>query len=869
MPRASSRLTAWLLRALFGRARAEAILGDVSEEFMRRRADGHAPLWAWGWRERRALGYMSAESFAAMPPAIRSLGHVFRDALRSLRGATATNGFIILILALGISAATVTFSVVDTVVLRRLPFPTSDALVVLRLAKSGGSVFSTDEYLAWRDASGAFAGLGAYTAGSIELPAASGGGTIVSASVTATLFHTLQVHPVAGQLLSPDDEAPGRDAVAVISYGLASRLFGSAAAAVGQPLATSSKTLTVVGVMPRGFTYPLDLSMPVEIWTPLDVTSERYQTRGGFARYFQLVGRLEPGSSPERVESVLDAASGPLRDAHPGSADNWPPRVMPLYDSLVGDVRGWMLLVLSAVGLVMLVACANVANLLLARATLRAREMSVRASLGAGRRRLVAGLMVESVLLSIAAGAVGVLVATWGIGAAKLALPSGIARAYDIALDGRVLGTALFASLLTGLVFGAVPAWQASRTDLIALLKDSGSTTAGGRRGWRSAFVVFEVAFVGVLLVATTLVVTSFVNVTRADIGFARDRLIATDPVRLTGSIEESIDVLRQVPGVAAVSAMSGGSPPLIGRGFGGGSAQTRLDRPDLGPNAPFLPAEVRRVSDSYFATVGISIAHGTGFGDAADGSILIDDIAARKLFPGREAVGATVRVAGEPHLVAGVVSNVHLDGPEAESGPQVYMPLFRRGSTGPNPQVGGSAQFVIKTSASAASVVPAIQAALGRLTPPRPGRPSRVMILDEAFRRITSDRRFNAGLMGLCGALALFIGLAGVYGVMASIVAQQTREIGVRVALGATAAQIRRDVVVRATKYLAAGLLIGLPAARFVSRAFGTLYYGVTPDSLFIYLLVAAVLVAAGLLAAALPARRAARIDPIVALRE
>jgi predicted permease len=464
------------------------------------------------------------------------------------------------------------------------------------------------------------------------------------------------------------------------------------------------------------------------------------------------------------------------------------------------------------------------------------------------------------------------------VGVAKAALPEGIARAGSIALDLRVLGAALAAAVVTGLVFGAVPAWQASRADLVVLLRDGGPTTAGGRRHWRTTFVVFEVAFVSVLLVATTLVVASFVNVTRADIGFARERLIAIDSVPVS-SVEDAIRTLEQTPGIASVAAIGSGSPPLVNRAFGGGSAEAPLRRADAGTASHAVPAELRRVSDGYFRTAGIPLLRGSGFDRAiAAQPVILDEIAARRLFPDRDPLGAAL-ILGNPRpdratagdlTVVGIVANVRIDGPEATSGAEVYLPLVRReGSTTPAPDVNGTS-FLLRTSAPASAVVPAVEAALARLAPAAASRrPVRVMVIEDAFRAITADRRFNAGLMGIFGALALVIGLAGIYGVLSSLVAQRRREIGVRVALGATSSRIRHDVIVEGGRYIGAGLAIGLPAAWLVTRALGSLYFGVAPTDVSVYAVVAALIAAAGVLAALLPAHRAARVDPIVALKD
>jgi predicted permease len=509
------------------------------------------------------------------------------------------------------------------------------------------------------------------------------------------------------------------------------------------------------------------------------------------------------------------------------------------------------------------VASVNVANLLLTRSTSRARQLAIRASLGASRRQLVATLVVESLLLSLSATALGVLVATWGVGAAKAALPAGIARAAGIALDLRVLVAAAAAAVATGLVFGAVPAWQASRTDVVSLLKDTSATVASGRRMWRSVFLVLEVAFVGVLLVATTMIVASFVHITRAELGFERSHLISVSAFGYRGNVDDLADPLRSLPGVVSVAVVAAGSPPLIAAGFGGGSSTTTLQRSDAPEGTEPLMAEMRRVSPEYFQTAGMPFMKGQAFGYAEAGApraIVIDDVAARALFGDQNPVGATVRGRGPQDVftVTGVVAHVRLNGPERASGPQAYYALAPRS---------GSPQLLLRTSPPLATILPAVQATLAHALPSGTP-PAEVHALEDAFRRITADRRFNAGLMSIFGALALFIGAAGIYGVMASVVAQQTREIGVRVALGASAARIRRDVVAQAGRYLGAGLGLGLPAAWWTSRMFTSLLFDVRPTDPAVYAIVAALLVGVGVLAALVPARRAARVDPLIALK-
>jgi putative ABC transport system permease protein len=819
------------------------------------------------WVEQQAIGYAFASAFSNAPRSGRALRYIIRDSWRGLRSAPGATAFILLILTLGIAASTVTFSVVDTVVLRQLPFERSEELVRLsgRSPREAYAMVAPQEFLAWRDATDAFTGVAAVSWGGVAVPVGGDVEDVRWARATPNLFEVLGVHPLIGAAFSSEAERAGADRVALIGFGIWQRRFAGDPGAVGQMLQIGDDRVRIVGVMPAGFSYPIGPE-PVEVWTPYVMTDEeRSPNARGLSRYVNVVGRMRPGVSVEQARARIEGTMTALRAAQPKAYVDWRPQVTALYDSLVGDVRGWMLLVLGTVGLVMLVACINVANLLLTRSTYRARELAIRASLGASRRQIGISLLAESLIVALVAAGLGIVLAVWGIDAAKAALPAGLARASDIALDLRVLSAAIAGAVATGLLFGAVPAWQASRTDLVVLLKDNATTVTAGRRAWRSSFLVLEVAFVGVLLVVTTLFVSSFIRVTTADLGFDRSHLVAVPPQGFRGNFTDIVQVLRRVPGVASAAALAQGSPPLIAAGFGGGSSTTTLQRPDAPEGAEPLTVESRRVSPEYFETAGIRFVRGRVFnasGQSEGLSVVLDELAARELFGDRDPVGVVVHGRGPKDLytVTGVVANVRISGPERSSGPEAYYSPLPSG-------LGGAPQFILRTTLPAASILPDLKAALAPFQPA--GQPpAKVYAVDEAFRRITADRRFNAGLMSIFGVFALFIGGAGIYGVMASVVAQQTREFGVRVALGATARQIRETVLTQAGRYLLAGLAMGLAGAWWISKIFSSLLFSVHPTDAFVYVVVAVAVLAVGLGAALIPARRAARVDPIVSLR-
>jgi predicted permease len=775
--------------------------------------------------------------------------------------------FIVAILTSTIAAATVTFSVVDSVVLRPLPFDRPDELVAIDHQRgdrvmSQARALSALQFLALRERTDAVETMAAVARGSQLLQTSGAPDRVWSARVTSSLFDVLRVRPLIGETFDASHEVAGNDRVAVISHGLWRRHFGGDTAIVGRTLRVADGTLLVLGVMPEGFAYPLFDDRLADIWTPY-VIPERELDVAQSSSYLHIVGRLRPGAALVEAQMQADGVRKALAATDP---DRYPPAgrfsVATLDEAVVGQVRGWMMLVLVAVGLLLVVACANVANLLLTRALDRKRELSIRAALGATRTRLVTALLLESLILSLCAVALALLVSSWGVGAAKAALPPGIARAQSIALDFRVFAAAVAGGLITALLFGVIPALQASRGDLVAVLKSGATTVTGGRSGWRGAVLVAEIALASVLLVATTLFVSSFVRLTRADLGFDRANLLVADPPKgVHGTVSDFVKSVESIPGVTAVGGAAAGSPPLVMAGFGGGASGTRLQRPDA-PAGEFVVAEFNRVSPRYFAAAAIPVLRGRVFGDTdgpASTVVVLDEQAANQLFGDRDPLGREVISHGSNRVtVIGVVGHVSTRGPEADSGAQAYFP---------GPPAAGSYAYLIRTSQRAVNLIPPIQGAIAGLAPAG-GQPPLVRPVEDAFRNITARRRFSATSMALFGALALLIGATGVYGVMSSLVAQRTREIGVRLALGATVSQVVRDVLGPMARYVALGLAVGLPIAWLATRTSATLFFQVRPTDAWVYLVVAGVLAAVGLTAALVPAHRASRVDPVTALR-
>lgn len=791
-----------------------------------------------------------------------------RDAWRSLRSTPAATAFVLAILTMGIAAATITFSVVDAVVLRPLPFPNPHRLIDVAVRSEQFSTVGRERialpvflFEQLGNHSNAFESIAAVTRGNEQLAGNGGPVPVLAARVTANLFDVLGVKPMLGSGLSAEHEVEGNDRVAVIGNGLWQGHFGGDPSVIGRPLELARGTVTVIGVMPAGFSYPLSDDRRPELWTPFVAPADQ---RSGeqLSYYLHVVGRLAPDTTLAAAQAEANALLASLALSGPSRLpEGLQFAAEPLADSLIGSVRNWMLMVLAAVSLVLLVACANVANVRLTRVADRARELAIRASIGASRRLLMGSMLAESLALSLAAAALSLLIAAWGIGTVQAALPADIARASDIALDLRVYIAALTAALVTGLMIGLVPAWSGSRLDLVSVLKDGTAGAGRGRTRWRSGFLVAEVAFVVLLLVGTTLFVTSFVKVSLADLGFERRNLLLASASGLPTPVSDVLRELERVPGVARAGAFTYGAAPLaIAGGFGGGQSGTQVRRPGAAAESAVFPLFLG-VTPGYFGTSGIQIVSGRDFAGADLGTrdvVVLDVPTARRLFGDDDPVGATVLYGDDRETrVVGVVAGVRDRGPESPATPTIYFPSAN----------GRGHEYLVRVEGEVATAMTGITTAFDRLR--LAGSPvARVRVLEDAFRSITASRRFAAGLMSMFGLMAVVLGAAGIFGVMASIVAQRRREFGIRVALGATAATIVGGVLAWAGRHLLAGLVVGLFAAFLLSRSVTSLFYEVSPGDAWVYVAVACVSLVAGLAAAAVPARRAARVDPLTTLR-
>jgi putative ABC transport system permease protein len=818
----------------------------------------------------------------------------FRFALRSLRATPAFTAVALIVLALGIGATTAIYSVVDAVALRGLPFERADRLMIVEETNPtgkglGGGYVAAPNFYDWEKQQTSFEGLAAFQGKSLTTyPAGGEPEALRGQMVSSNLFSLLRVSPQFGRVFGAENQVAGRDRVAVISDALWRRKFNADPNVVGKTFIVGDAAdlaaarpdagaWEVIGVMPPGFEFPVGRLKPIELWTPYVPRKDEYPRGDGGSRNYnaQVLGRLKDGITRERAYEEMSRITQALKTQHPRwFRDRWV-GVTPLHESLVGKARGWMFLLLGSVAFVLLIACVNVANLMLARASAKSRDVSVRAALGASRWQLARALLAESLLLSFVGTALGVIVAYWGVEIMRSALPPSLPRLSSVGIDLRVLGVAALAAVVTGLFFGLLPAMQFSRPRLSDSLREGGRSGQVGmaRQRARTMLLVAEVALAVVLLIGAGLFVTSFVKLTRVDLGIDTSNVITVgvypkidftsanrdqDMARAAGQLKQVFERVRALPGVVSGAIVSNGSVPMST-----GWSRTSIEVPGQPRSEdPDDSADVKGISADYFKTVRIPVISGREFSEAdsaagAEPVIIINTFAAERFFKGKNPVGETVKANGTRRIV-GVVGSVRLQGPEAQLRPEIFTPMDNTRSFG--------GTILLRTSRDAGSlssdVRNAVRAVLPHLIVPE------TQTFDQMYDKLIVQRKFNMIMLAIFGALAIVIAAVGIYGVMAYIVEQRTQEIGVRMALGAEPGQVMRMILSRATLFMGVGIAIGLGAGWGLARFVATFLFQVEPHSLAIYAGAAAVLIVSGLVAAAIPARRAARVDPLTALR-
>jgi len=864
--------------------------------------------------ERRARGEFSAKEVLApylsalrqahwadpTPPSARpsfsfqGLVADLQQSWRGLRTAPSFTAAALLVLALGIGATTAIFAVVDAVVLRGLPFEDPDRImavgerIAMQKGRKGpfvmpGSAPPTDpqalqqiepqNYLDWivqQQVFDSMAAIDAYGENTLLVPGAPPE-AIVRSRITASFFDVLRARALVGRVFTADNEVDGRDRVAVLSHAFWKRRFGGDPKIVGQALQINGEPYEVLGVMAADFTYPVGALQPAELWVPwVPTPNERVRGRGMRGIYLQSIARLKPGVSIDQARAQMNEVAASIEKANPQTNKGHAIGIRPLRDHLVGaNTKSWMVMLLVAVGIVLLIACANVASLWLARAVARDRDIAVRAALGASRWRLVRLLLVESVLVSAIGTAFGIVLAWQAIRLLKSAMPEGVARVATIGLDARVLAVAAVLALTTGILSGIVPALQTSNPRLAGTLNENsrGGGAGRGRRRLRSALVVVEVALAVVLLVGAALFIGSFISVMRLDFGFQGDRVLTAqifpqtqpgqDPRSDLGPVlQEIVSRLQHVPGIVEASASAPGIPLRVNMHITGLTVPGKVLDGDTS-------ISLKSVSSAYHRVLKIPLHRGRLFEStdqaASPRVIILSEAAARVFFRDEDPVGRTVLMeGGEERTVVGVVGNARQGSLEINPHPEVYVPMTQRTNR--------HGYLVIRTSGNPGDVLPDVRAVVSAALPQHPLR--NIASMDELIARQTATRRLNMVMLTLFGVLGLAISTIGVFGVMAHLVTQRTREIGVRMALGATRNQMIGMVLRNAVALVVAGIVAGGAAGWYLSTVARQFLFGLDPHDPRPFILSATVLFLAAIVASILPARRAATVDPTVALR-
>jgi len=797
-----------------------------------------------------------------------------RFAARSLRKSPGFTLMAIICVALGVGVTTTIFSAVDGILLRPLPYPNADRLVAIysRLAAKGatGINISYEDYLSWRDENRTFSQLGIWTWTNNTLAGEGDAERVEGAGVTANLFPLLGVRPIIGRSFTPSEELPGNDRVIMLSYGLWQRRFAGDPGIVGSSIQVDGLPYTVIGVMPPRFNFP-DRG---QVWVPFP--NDDWRSGRGNRGYAGAIGRLKPGVTLAAAQADLDVISKRLQQAYPQDNFGWDAEAVALRDDLVGNLRKPLLVFLGAVGCVLLIACANVANLMLARGAARQREIAVRVALGAGRRRLVRQVLTESMLLALAGGVAGAVLAKFGVQLLRFAFPNGDVPFYvSLDMDGRVLLFAVLVSALTGVIFGLVPALRATRLDLNASLRDGGRAEAGGRSGGRlrNSLAVAEVALSVVLLVGATLLLRSYGALIGTDLGFDQHGVL-TAAISLPATTYENDEKQRAfyeqlyarlaaIPGVVSVGSANG-IP------FSGWDVQSHMSiegRPARAQGEE-LDIHYQNISPGYLPTIGVPIMRGRGFTAAdRDSSVhigVINEVLARQEFAGIDPIGKRIHFgdAGskDPWItIIGVAKEFRHYRLPQPMGPAIYFPQLATPSA--------SQTLVLRTSLpDPMALAPAVREVLKELDPDVPA--FQVQTLEQAVSRSLWRQRLQGQVLGTFATLALLLAAVGIYGVISYAVAQRTRELGVRMALGATRGQVLGLVLGQGLRLAVAGVAIGIVAALALSRVVASLLYGVSATDLATFVGVPVALALIAMLATLVPARRATRVDPVVAMR-
>ncbi len=859
----------WLAEALLAlcvppRAR-DSVVGDMAEAYRRRAETSGRWLGLWYWRQALSVG----GRFVLRRLAMHDLGSDVRLAFRSFVKAPGFTLASVLVLALGLGAVTFMFGTLDGVALRPLPFPDPDRLVWMWSSSEQypRNSISLENYVDYRDQVEAFESLAAFLTFRPPVVLTGDGEPerVVSNYVTANLFPTLGVPPALGRGIAEADGLPGASDVVVLGHDLWARRFGSQPSAVGASLSIDGVPYEVVGVMPPGFDYPGD----VDLWLPARVDRGYAQGRGN--NNFLVVGRLRGGATLEQAQAQADVVARQLEAAYPDSNLGWGVLLVSLHEYHFAGVRQALIVLLALVTLVLLIACANVASLALARATTRAREVAIRISMGAPRARVVRQLLTEHMVVAFAGGAAGLAFAHLGIRALKAWGPADLPRLDTVGLDLRALVFALGAALLAGLVFGTLPAIRGTSVALSETLKAGSRSVGGGGTRGRSVLVVAQVALSLMLMVGSGLLLRSFLELQDVDLGFDADNLLLAEIQVPPGAYPDRVEAqqvwdeihagLAELPGVREV----GGTDQLpVGMGgtWNGVYAQGR--EPDR--TSDYLPAQRRYVTEDFLEALRLPLVEGRTFQVTDDGEsslvTVINASMAAALWSGEDALGRYVVLPWDPPIpleVVGVVGDLSDQGPAVPPRPTFYLPIRQ------NPGGLGTMRFVMRTSTDPMIAAAGLRETVWRVDPDLPV--SSVHSMEDRVAASVGQPKFRATLVGLFALTSLILAALGLYAVLAYSVRQRTHEIAVRLAVGALSGSVVLLVLRHGLRLVGVGVVLGLAGGLLGGRILQSFLFGVSLGDPFTLVTVTATMLGVALLASLVPARRAVGVAPLEAL--
>lgn len=806
-----------------------------------------------------------------------------RYGLRMLLKNPGVSAVAVLTLALGIGANTALFSVVNTVLLRPLPYREPDRLVSLwaNVPERGRWRATPANFLDWKKQNSTFVDMSAYGASTMTLTGDGEPEQLLGTRASAGYFSVVGMEPALGRSFLAEEYEPGKNQAVILGHSLWQRRFGGRTDVVNKSITLNGTSYTVVGVMPHGI-YPSwptttgQISFDPEqqqFWVPMAFTAQWASLRS--AHVLGVIGRLKPGVTLDQAQADMTTIAARLAQEYPVNKDEGVV-VGAFMDEVVGDVRPALLMLLAAVALVLLIACANIAGLLLAQHAARRKEIAIRGALGAGRARLMRQLLLEGVLLSLLGTVAGFVIGRFGVDLILKLIPQQIPRLDQIGLDWRVFGFTLALALVTCLVFGLVPAWQASKADLHGALEHTGRGSTPARQRFRQLLVVFQVSMAVMVVIGAGLLIKSFWQLQRVDPGFKAERVLSlgltlphskyNEPQQINGFYNQLLERVTAVPGVQAATISY--DNPLESNWVDGFAIEGRPEpRPGEGLSASFNP-----VGPDYFNTVGAQIVSGRAFTSQDDqdhpGVAIVNEAFARQFFPNEQAIGQRIKASPPARIwqnqrltsfqIVGIVRNLKSSGLNAETDPAYYVPA----SQAPLQDM----TILVRTAGDPVALVPALRQAVWSIDPNQPV--ATVKTMEQIVSDSIAQPRLNMTLMGMFGGLALILAAVGIYGLLSFAVTQRTQEMGIRMALGAQVGDVLGLVLKQGMALALIGEAIGLAGAFALTRLIRGLLFGVTPTDVTIFIAVTGVLTTIALLACYLPARRATKVDPLKALR-